>query len=876
MEGEERLRTVYLERPPRLLLELLAPDPALGRRDFDRVRGGGEAPDLALERAGLRLDRPELRDEGLVLLREHALLGLEPVPVGGDLARARIRALPLKGEPRAPLADLLPAGLGLLDAPRELGGELLQARPLPPERLDPLGRRRDLDPACRELAHRSRLLGLRPLDRGTEGRHHRLVAVLGLSGEGDARLEPLEEAVSLRALTRDLRELGLEGGPVAVQTLVLAVGLLHVLFAGEASRLARVDRLRERGQPLAEPGDLRLEHGGRRLRLGELPLEAGDVVAEVAPRAFAQEERGLRGLARLARPRAAPEPAHRREHLARRGHVGGHDAVSAPQALGVVEIVDDRDAAEQVVQQRRARRPDGARRPAHAILVVRDGARRRQGLDRDEGRRARALAREQRHRLAGVLEALDHDPLEPLAEHGLDRRVESDRHLQQVSHGADDSGQARGARLGEHRPHAGAVALPRTLELVERLEARPAPGQRDARFPEPCLRRGQPGLAVGQQRLDLPPLAQQGRERGAGPRVLALERGALGGKALDLGARRGQLLGELARAPLELRLPLAELPGGARQVSLLGGDAHLLEPESLEPVTLGGECCPALIESRLQFAAGARPRRGQRLGLAERRRRRRPLARDGDAPLLREPDLPGQPLLLLLQLADLDAHLLATLEQALDLALDLLNALAEVAETVRHVLLSRAPGGLARGQGGLAHTEVAPTIAQPVELGLEPRALRGERRVVRRDEGARERLLLAVQDLVLLSLLRLALEGAELASDLVHDVADPEQVLPRRVELALRLAALLLVAGDARRLLDEDPPLVRLRGQHVVELLLVHDRIGPGAGACPGQEVEDVAEAAGIAVEEVLALRGAIEPPAHGDLAPGHGQGAVV
>src|SRR2546425_13355354 len=29
------------------------------------------------------------------------------------------------------------------------------------------------------------------------------------------------------------------------------------------------------------------------------------------------------------------------------------------------------------------------------------------------------------------------------------------------------------------------------------------------------------------------------------------------------------------------------------------------------------------------------------------------------------------------------------------------------------------------------------------------------------------------------------------------------------------------VAGDARRLLDEDPPLVRLRGEHVVELLLV-------------------------------------------------------
>ena len=358
--------------------------------------------------------------------------------------------------------------------------------------------------------------------------------------------------------------------------------------------------------------------------------------------------------------------------------------------------------------------------------------------------------------------------------------------------------------------------------------------------------------------------------------MLGLERGALGGKALDLGTRRGQLLGELGRAPLELHLPLAELPGRAREVSLLGGDAHLLDSEGLEPVPLGAECFPAPIESRLQLAAGVPPRRGQRLRLTERPCRRRPLARDGDAPLLREPDLPGQPLLFLLQLADLDAHLLATLEQALDLALDLLNALTEVAETVRHFLLGRAPGGLARAQGRLAHAEVAFTVAQPVELGLEPRAFSGERRVVRRDEGACERLLLAVQDLVLLRLLRLALERAELAPDLVHDVADPKEVLPCRVELALGLAALLLVAGDARRLLDEDPPLVRLRRQHVVELLLVHDRIGPGAGARPGQEVEDVAEAAGVAVEEVLALRGAVEPPAHRDLAPGHGQGAVV
>src|SRR5690348_14146413 len=83
----------------------------------------------------------------------------------------------------------------------------------------------------------------------------------------------------------------------------------------------------------------------------------------------------------------------------------------------------------------------------------------------------------------------------------------------------------------------------------------------------------------------------------------------------------------------------------------------------------------------------------------------------------------------------------------------------------------------------------------------------GETRVVRGQHGEVQLLPLLMQRLVLLCLARLALERAELALYLVHHVADALKVLPRRLELALRLAALLLVARHARRFLDEDAPL---------------------------------------------------------------------
>jgi hypothetical protein len=144
------------------------------------------------------------------------------------------------------------------------------------------------------------------------------------------------------------------------------------------------------------------------------------------------------------------------------------------------------------------------------------------------------------------------------------------------------------------------------------------------------------------------------------------------------------------------------------------------------------------------------------------------------------------------------------------------------------------------------------------------------------DEGEGEVTALVLQRLILLGLLGLALERAELPTHLVHDVANARQVLTRLLELALSLVALLFVARNARRFLDENAALVGLRGQDMVQLVLVHDRVGPRIGAGTCKEIEDVAQARDGAVQQVFTFAGAVELTAHCDLAPRNGHGAVV
>ena len=122
---------------------------------------------------------------------------------------------------------------------------------------------------------------------------------------------------------------------------------------------------------------------------------------------------------------------------------------------------------------------------------------------------------------------------------------------------------------------------------------------------------------------------------------------------------------------------------------------------------------------------------------------------------------------------------------------------------------------------------------------------------------------------------RLALQRPPLLLDLVDDVVDPGQVLPRRVELELGRPAAVLVLGDAGRLLEELPPLRGPRPQDLADLALLDHRVGLDADARVHQQILDVAQAADPAVDQVLALARPVQPPADLDVAGDEGQQVV-
>ena len=495
-------------------------------------------------------------------------------------------------------------------------------------------------------------------------------------------------------------------------------------------------------------------------------------------------------------------------------------------------------------------------------------------LERHERRRAGAARREILHRRPRVLEAVHHDPLQALAEHRLHRALEPRRNLEQIGDGAAHADQA-GPGL-EYRAHARAVALARGIERAQRLELRALRHVPESRVAERRLGGGQLGFADGQRGLE--PIAL-GAERGEGrhrPAVGGLDGRPLRAQLERLGLGRRALQGQ-ALGPARLLGPaLAQLAGLAHQVHALARDPHLFEPQGFEPAAVFAEARAVMLHRRLENTRDGRTLGREPLGVAQRRPRRLTLAHDRVQTLAGGTKRLVEPHRLLAELPYLHAHLLPALQQALELALHLLHALTQIRQRMvaglDDLALPRLPRGQRRHARALGHLR----LTQALQLGGELRRLRGQRGVIGRDEGQRQVAPLVLQRLVLLRLFRLALERIELAAHLVHHVAHAHEVLARLLELALGLVALLLVTRDARGLLDEHPALVRLGGQDVVELVLVHDGVGARVRAGAGEEVEDVAQPRDGAVQHVLALARAIELPAHRHLAPRHGERPVV
>ncbi len=121
----------------------------------------------------------------------------------------------------------------------------------------------------------------------------------------------------------------------------------------------------------------------------------------------------------------------------------------------------------------------------------------------------------------------------------------------------------------------------------------------------------------------------------------------------------------------------------------------------------------------------------------------------------------------------------------------------------------------------------------------------------------------------------LAAQRLELPPKLVRQVLHAGEVGLHRVELAERLLLALAVLEDAGGLLDEGAAAHRVGVQDGVELALADDDVHLAADAGVGEEFLDVEEAAGVAVDLVLAAAVAEHDPRDGDLGVLDGQGPV-
>ena len=368
---------------------------------------------------------------------------------------------------------------------------------------------------------------------------------------------------------------------------------------------------------------------------------------------------------------AAVEPSGRAEDFAFRRDVRRDHAVPAPQRLGLVEMSDDRHLRQQMIDEAGRGRGHAPGDPTGAVVVRHGRERRRQVLERQERRGPERVLTQVGDGRPRVLEPLDDHPLKPLAQHRLDGALHAGRDLEQVRDGADHAVQPGAPPFCEDRADAGPVALADSVQLQERLEARPPRRQLDARVGEVHLGLGQPPRRTRLLHREALTLFLERAELRCCPVTRGGQHDALGHELSGLRPRLRQLRGQPLRAPRQLHLALAQLAGAPHEVDALRREPRLLEAQRLCVVALQGQRGALALDSGLEVRRRLPTLGDELLGVAERDVGAVALAHDRGLALADGPDLFVQAHGLLAELADLDAHLLAALEEPLELALDL-------------------------------------------------------------------------------------------------------------------------------------------------------------------------------------------------------------
>ena len=127
-----------------------------------------------------------------------------------------------------------------------------------------------------------------------------------------------------------------------------------------------------------------------------------------------------------------------------------------------------------------------------------------------------------------------------------------------------------------------------------------------------------------------------------------------------------------------------------------------------------------------------------------------------------------------------------------------------------------------------------------------------------------------VQFLPAAGLRGLPLRGSHLALQLGEDVIDAQEVGFRVLQLAEGLALLCLALGDPGGFLEDLAAVLRFGAQEHVDLPLFHDAVGTAAHARVHEQLVDVLETAGVAIQFVLALPVPEHPARDADLVEIH------
>src|SRR5215211_4387873 len=114
--------------------------------------------------------------------------------------------------------------------------------------------------------------------------------------------------------------------------------------------------------------------------------------------------------------------------------------------------------------------------------------------------------------------------------------------------------------------------------------------------------------------------------------------------------------------------------------------------------------------------------------------------------------------------------------------------------------------------------------------------------------------------------LRLTLQRAQPAAGLPLDVERPVEVVLGALQLELGAPAPPAVLAEARRLLDQQPPLARTRVDDLLHSALTDHRVHLVTEVGVGQRLDHVDQATPGPVEAIFALAVAAKPPADGDL----------